>query len=251
MHWNISRYIENHIAPDIPMHDDNTEKLVESLALGFCILALTLRIPSRNTALLHDGLTNNNSAIPAIFQRVITQIKALQNRRNQLSSAWATFFPEKGQLESSLDLPEFFWDTPTPNTSSISASSDKAPTELPNNWHGIAIAGGLITGRAFLVRTRADAEQVKVSGERLVLIFPMARPETTELFSYAVAVLYAQGGVLSHAASIAREQNLPSITGLGKKFIADISQHLEQYPCLILQVDPPQGRVKCVDITIN
>ncbi|MEQ1790005.1 MAG: PEP-utilizing enzyme [Rickettsiales bacterium] len=253
-HWNISRYVQNHIADDFPLPDDDTEKLVESLALGFCILALTMRIPSKNAAMLQDGLADNSSSIPAAFRRVIAQIKALQHRRNQLSSAWSILFKEKENCELPSNLPEFFWDTPPQDIVSINTSHndvDEAKMELPTSWQGIPIAGDSVTARAFLVRTRADAKQVRASNEKLVLIFPMARPETTELFSHAAAVLYAQGGALSHAASIAREQNLPSITGLGKKFIDEIMQHLTQQPKLILRVNPSQRNVECVSRLIE
>lgn len=140
-------------------------------------------------------------------------------------------------------VPEFFWDTPTGNYLHHDSMVRAAHPTLPTCWQGISIAGEVVTGRAFLVLSKADAEQVKASHERLVLIFPMARPETTELFAYAAAALYAQGGALSHAASIAREQNLTSVTGLGKRFLEEIGQHMASNPYVMVTVDPAQRNV--------
>ncbi|MBY0355707.1 MAG: hypothetical protein K2Q12_08280 [Rickettsiales bacterium] len=243
-HWHISRYVQNHLAADIPLPDDNEAKLVESLALGFCILALTMRIPS---TMLHGGLADTYS-ISKTFRSVIIQIKSLQHRRNQLSPAWTVLFQAKENEEAAGNIPEFFWNHPPKEFPTPLAKDTILHTmkqRLSTQWHGIPITGEPITCRAFLVRNKADEERVKASNERLVLIFPLARPDTTVLFSYAAAVLYAQGGALSHAASIAREQNLPSITGLGKEFIAEIVQHLALEPNLILRVDPLLKRVEC------
>lgn len=240
--WRLARYTHACLDTDAPPAQDNDAQLAESLALGFCILALTLRIPSKNASLLQDGLADP-ATIPPRLRTTIAQIKALQQRRNQLSAAWHVLFPVREATDTLSPVPEFFWDQPP---AEIAPPEHSAPSVLPTHWQGISIAGEAATGRPFLVRTKADAEKVRASNARWVLIFPMAKPDSTELFAYATAVLYAQGGTMSHAASIAREQNLTSLTGLGKPFLEDIAQHLALQPDLILQVDPARKRVECV-----
>jgi phosphohistidine swiveling domain-containing protein len=240
--WKISRYIQIHSEPDLSLPNDADEKLIESIALGLCILALTMRVPSKNADALNDGLVDSES-LSVTFKKVIKQIKALQYRRNQLSSAWKTLFRGDETYELSIDMPAFFWDTPPIDKKPVNHSMDSEI--LQSHWQGIPIAGNSISARVYLVRTKADFEQIKLISERRILIFPMARPETTELFPYAAAVIYAEGGALSHAASIAREQNIPSVTGVGKRFISDIIRHLEINPDLIIHIDPMQRCVKC------
>jgi phosphohistidine swiveling domain-containing protein len=229
--------VQDHTAPHCLMPDDNTAKLVESLALGLCVLALTMRIPSKNTAMLHEGLVDA-STLPKTFRMVVDQIKAVQRRRNLLSPAWAVLFQQSACPVVPTDLPLFFWDSPPDHPLSQSLPEiTREERMLPTQWRGIPVAGTLMTGRVFLVQTAADEAVVRASTERLVLVFPQARPETTELFSYAAAVLYGAGGALCHACSIAREQNVTCITGLGQGFIHDIAAHLVQHPALIVQVD--------------
>lgn len=258
--WAISRYVQDHTALHCPLPDDNAVKLVESLALGLCVLALTMRIPSKNTAMLHEGLADIN-VLPKTFRLVVDQIKAVQRRRNLLSPAWAVLFQQPVCPVVPADLPLFFWDSPpdkspdNPLPQALAETAAETAPEiarqeqtLPTQWRGIPVAGTLATGQAFLVQTAADEAVVRASTERLVLVFPQARPETTELFPYAAAVLYGAGGALCHACSIAREQNVTCITGLGQAFIHDITAHLVRHPALIVQVDVGRKSVQLAPV---
>ncbi|MBP7253803.1 MAG: hypothetical protein KBA75_10015 [Alphaproteobacteria bacterium] len=242
--WNISRYVQAQCDPDLPLPDDNAEKLCESLALGCCVLALTMRIPSKKAELLHEGMADA-SKIPAAFQHVFTHIKAVQQRRNLLSPAWAVLFQHNTLRQQPTNLPAFFWDNP-PADDAVSVAPPAAEVRTQTSWRGIPVAGSAVTGRALLVENEADIVTARASTERLVLIFPLARPETVELFPYAAAVLYGDGGALCHACSIAREQNLTCITGLGQGFIRALQGMVSQGQAVVLKVDPATRAVALV-----
>ncbi len=233
--WRISRYVRDHTEPGLELPNDNETKLVESLALGCCVLALTMRIPSKESRQLHEGLADTAKASPA-FRMVYDQIKAVQARRNLLSPAWAVLFQHNTLRLQPSGLPTFFWDEPP--KLAVNPPEPTSQDVVVTEWRGIPVAGQAVTGKAILVRDEADIARLKASSERLVLICPLARPETVELFPYAAAVLYGDGGALCHACSIAREQNLTCITGLGQDFIRAMQARLADNEELILTVDP-------------
>lgn len=234
--WHISRYVQAQCEPNLPLPDTNDDKLCESLALGCCVLALTMRIPSKKTELLHEGMADT-AKVPKAFQYVFAQIKALQQRRNLLSPAWAVLFQHNTLRHEPSDLPKFFWDKPPVDTA-VGVAPSVAEDRPQTSWRGIPVAGGAVTGRALLVENEAGIATARTSTERLVLVFPLARPETVGLFPYAAAVLYGDGGALCHACSIAREQNLTCITGLGQGFIAALRAASSSGAAVTLTVDP-------------
>jgi phosphoenolpyruvate synthase/pyruvate phosphate dikinase len=59
-------------------------------------------------------------------------------------------------------------------------------------------------------------------GEPLVLLFAQARPETVELFPFASGLVFAEGGALSHACTVAREMNIPAVTAVGIGFLKQV-----------------------------
>ena len=91
---------------------------------------------------------------------------------------------------------------------------------MATSWRGLPVSSGTVTGRAvFLSRDLT----LPVTSDPLIAVFLRARPETTELFGQVVAVVYAEGGALSHACTVAREQGMPCVTGLGRPFFTLLS----------------------------
>lgn len=75
---------------------------------------------------------------------------------------------------------------------------------------GQAASRGIVTGRARVAHTLAEAELLE-EGEILVCTF--TSPPWTPLFAIAAAVVTNAGGVLSHAAIEAREYGIPCVAG--------------------------------------
>jgi pyruvate,water dikinase len=75
---------------------------------------------------------------------------------------------------------------------------------------GAAVSGGLAVGSARIVRGVNDFDKL-MPGD--VLVCPSTTPAWTPLFAVAVAVVADAGGVLSHAAIVAREYGIPAVMG--------------------------------------
>jgi rifampicin phosphotransferase len=80
----------------------------------------------------------------------------------------------------------------------------------PDVLRGVAGAPGVYTGTARVVRSLVEAGDVE-EGE--VMVCEMTLPPWVPLFSVAGAIVTDVGGVLSHAAIVAREFGLPAVVG--------------------------------------
>jgi len=93
-----------------------------------------------------------------------------------------------------------FWGAPPP-------SADKSAV-----LYGTAASQGVVRGRAKVVTTLAEAGKVQ-KGD--VLVAQSTQPAWTPLFAIAAAVVTDTGGVLCHAAVVAREYGIPAVVGVG------------------------------------
>jgi pyruvate,water dikinase len=78
---------------------------------------------------------------------------------------------------------------------------------------GIGASAGRAEGKAKWILTPQDIDQFEV-GE--VLLAKMTSPDWGEVFQKAAAVATEQGGMLCHAAIVAREEGIPAVVGLGE-----------------------------------
>lgn len=86
------------------------------------------------------------------------------------------------------------------------------PAAEPGVVTGHPASPGVARGIARIVRTRADADRLG-SGE--ILVAPTTISSWTALFATAAAVVTDTGGMLSHAAVVAREYAIPAVVGAG------------------------------------
>ncbi len=232
--WRAAQYVELKLASPLPLTRD--EKLLESTALGLALQAIMLRLPAHTPRDLASWLSAPDTAPPKL-RRTVRQIQAIQKRRTQLSPAWFELFPKRDGAEP--QVPPHFWDEP-PAIPQAAAAAAIATTAM--EFQGLPVCLGQVTGRAFVVRKLKDFTPPGLS-DFPVLVFPRAKPETTEIFSHASALLFAEGGALSHACTIAREQGIPCVTGLGMDFFDAIESRCERGPVL-LAVDGATGIVR-------
>jgi len=75
-----------------------------------------------------------------------------------------------------------------------------------------------------LEKLKVELEQAK--NEKFIFICSMAQPSITQYFSSCHAIITEEGGILSHAAIIAREQKIPCIVGVDK--IMEKVKHLQE-----------------------
>jgi phosphohistidine swiveling domain-containing protein len=244
--WRIAQYIERKLAPDCPLPQENTAQLVESTALGIALQALLLRLPHHTPQEFARWLAAPDKT-PLAVRKTMMQVQALQKRRTQLSSAWHRLFPPRAAaLEEEMHaLPESFWDEPPeqgPKPDVVALDSLRAQA-----WTGLPVCAGQVTGMAVPVRNLAGLPAMDDPSAFPIFIFPRARPETVELFGAATGLLYAEGGALSHACTVAREQGIPCITGLGPEFLYKVEAQLEKGKAVWLTMDGMTGEVTLVD----
>ena len=98
-------------------------------------------------------------------------------------------------------------------------------------------SAGVVRGIARVVHSLAEAGKLQ-SGD--VLVTKMTMPPWTPLFATVVAVVTDTGGVLSHAAVVAREYRIPAVVGTGR---GTKTFHDGQ----LLEVDGTAGVVRVMD----
>ncbi|MBP9050295.1 MAG: hypothetical protein KBF91_03655 [Alphaproteobacteria bacterium] len=233
--WSVARYIEKCLAEPVPSTQE--EKIVQSLALGIAFLSLTMRLPSHNAETLSRWMNNP----PPKVKATIKKMQDLQKRRTGLTPAWQEMFPDEVSAPPVFAYPPHFWNEPP-----AMKPLEKFSSALHTQWRGLPVCGDFINARVVLVEGKPDLDFIKSLSDPLVLVFPRARPETVELFLYAKAVLYGDGGTLSHACTIARESNLPCVTALGQGFIADLRQYLSATESLWLSIDPDKAEITLI-----
>lgn len=77
---------------------------------------------------------------------------------------------------------------------------------------GIGASSGDATGKVRWILKPSDIESFE-TGE--VLFAKMTSPDWGEVFQKAAAVVTEQGGMLCHAAIVAREEGIPAVVGVG------------------------------------
>lgn len=238
--WKIERYVDKRLRPGTPLPADSAEKLVESTALGLCLQAIMQRLPSSTPQEFAAWLAAPDKA-PLTLRKTLMQIDGIQRRRTLLSPAWIELFPPRPARDYGPDTPNFFWDYPpavpvAPAAPSPPATPAVAAAPQVDEWHGLAVCQGQVTGRAFLVPSMKDFTPPDMS-DLPILIFPRARPETVEFFPHAAALVFAEGGALSHACTVAREQGIPCVTGLGPEFFRQLQDMAANGQKLWLAID--------------
>jgi rifampicin phosphotransferase len=86
------------------------------------------------------------------------------------------------------------------------------PPSTGSELRGMPGARGKVTGPARVVRTLDEAEQRLRPGD--ILVAPATLPSWTPFFAIAAAVVTGVGGVLCHAAVVAREYGIPAAVGV-------------------------------------
>lgn len=97
----------------------------------------------------------------------------------------------------------------------ITATPPPAPSDAPvaslTLLTGTPASHGIVTGTARIVRGPADFPRVRPGD---ILVCPYTDPAWTPLLRIAAGVVTDTGGVLSHAAIIARELRIPAVLGI-------------------------------------
>ncbi len=124
-----------------------------------------------------------------------------------------------------------------PAMSRTSRSTPGAHVEVPDLMRGSAGSTGIARGPAWIAHSLEEAGRLR-RGE--VLVAQTLSSSWTPLFALAAAIVTDTGGILSHAAVVAREYGIPAVLGTS---VATTMVH-EGQP---LEVDGQQGTVRILD----
>jgi phosphohistidine swiveling domain-containing protein len=235
LQWRVTRFIQERLAERTPPDDD---AITESLALGLALQTLLMRLDAKTSARMAEYLADPASA-SALNRKTFIWIQALQMRRTALSPAWHELFADTVAAEAPrLLLPDFYWDDALPLAP---LPAQAAPIRQTNIFKGQPVCTGRLEAAVEIVMHPSDAPSPRT--DKPVYVFRHARPETTVYFPQAGAIVFAQGGVLSHACVVARDMGIPCVTGIGEEFWAHIGS---AGTGLRLAVDGSSGEVAII-----
>lgn len=120
---------------------------------------------------------------------------------------------DQSNLETNRDAFLAFRHCPAP-PEIRSASSDPNFNRSPTPSHrmaGLGVSPGSITGRAHVVNSLREAFPIEPGS---ILVCRFIEPSWVPVLDHVVAVVAESGGVLSHAAVIAREYGIPAVLGV-------------------------------------
>jgi phosphoenolpyruvate synthase/pyruvate phosphate dikinase len=90
---------------------------------------------------------------------------------------------------------------------------------------GTGASAGIARGPARVVLTSSEFERIRPGD---IIVCPSSNPSWVPVFTIAGGLVTNTGGVLSHAAVVAREFGLPAVTGVsGATTTIRDGQHLE------------------------
>ncbi len=215
IHWKLERQLSVSIE-----RIDSVQ--IRSLALGLCQQLLLMRLPRHTPKMLATWFMDPEHA-PVGTRRTLRQLVQLQKRRQDLSGAWHGFFQSGFDSSGSADglqAPELVWsDGVCSELIQPSIPSTISNPSPPKTWTGLGVFPGSREGIFWVVPELLEGDAVPPENTS-IFIFSRARPSTVEFFHRAAAILFAEGGMLSHACCLAREQHIPCVTGLGKEFLS-------------------------------
>ena len=99
---------------------------------------------------------------------------------------------------------------------------------------GIAASPGVASGKAKLVRKRSDYKHIQ---DGAILVAEMTRPELVYGLGKVAAIVTDVGGMLCHAAIVAREKEIPCVVGT-----KDATKVLKNR--MLIEVDGTRGLVR-------
>lgn len=238
--WKIERYVDERLRTGrLPAGRD--EKIIESTALGLGLQAIMQRLPKNTPQEFAAWLAAPDKA-PITVRKTVMQIQGIQKRRTQLSGAWLELFPFRPARDYGPETPAMFWDAPPAEIKQAAAAPVVSTT---TEWQGLPVCPGQVTGRAVVLKNAAASLSALDPADLPVLVFARARPDTVELFPHASALLFAEGGALSHACTVAREQGIPCVTGLGHDFFQRM-EDLSAREKVWIAIDGASGSVKII-----
>lgn len=99
---------------------------------------------------------------------------------------------------------------------------------------GLPASGGIIIGNLRAIVDPSDADKID---EKCIIVVESTNPQIAHvIIKYALAIVTEKGGILSHAAILARELGIPCVVQ-----VPNALTHLKNYK--LIQVDGDHGTI--------
>lgn len=141
--------------------------------------------------------------------------------------------------------PELIWYNPTTRLwrPAVEEEQKKLEQETQREFMGIPASAGVgpVEGIALVTNDPIQASRLMLEMEgHIILVTRLTDPAWSSIFARLSAVITELGGVISHAAIVARENGLPAVVG-----VTGITEHVRNGQRL--RVDGQTGRIEILD----
>jgi pyruvate,water dikinase len=149
-----------------------------------------------------DILSLHRDEVPDLARRP-TDRRTLVEERRARTAHWATIRPPRlvGKPATAAETGEF-----------DRFDGARYTSTTPDELRGTGASAGTVRGTARLTLTQEDFGAVQAGD---IIVCPSSNPSWVPLFAIAGGLVTDTGGVLSHAAVVAREFALPAVVGTG------------------------------------
>jgi phosphohistidine swiveling domain-containing protein len=211
--------------------EDPHERAAFAELLGSCVAAVPLE-ESHAYSIDYPGLAAVREVLLGIGRRLVAEVRlddpedvfmlTWEEVRDAVSDSWGPPLTGLAGLRRA-ELENARRTTPAPYLGPPPDSAGDVPPAVAkfygvpgtarlegNVLRGTAASGGRATGTARIVRSREDFERVRTGD---VLVCTTTTPAWTPLFGAIAGLVADTGGILCHAAVIAREYSVPAVVG--------------------------------------
>lgn len=141
--------------------------------------------------------------------------------------------------------PELIWYNPTTRLwrPALEEEQKKLEVEVQRRFQGIPASSGTgpVEGVALVTNDPITASRLMLEMDgRIILVTRLTDPAWSSIFARLSAVITELGGVVSHAAIVARENGLPAVVG-----VAHVTEHIRNGQRL--RVDGQTGLIEVLD----
>ena len=187
------------VGPLTEVHNYWIDRLVQSLVRSFAMRVGARLVKAGVIQAADDVLYLRRDEVPALLLDPVDQ-GALIAERRAAHDRQKTMRPPAtvGKPKSSTETDRF-------DGARFEATED-------GTMRGTGASAGIVRGTARVVLGPQDFDKVQPGD---VIVAPSSNPSWVPLFTIAGGVLCNTGGVLCHAAVVAREVGLPAVVGLG------------------------------------
>ncbi|HTO13648.1 MAG TPA: PEP-utilizing enzyme, partial [Candidatus Binatia bacterium] len=225
-----------------------------TFALRWAVFSLVCRALQRLLA-LRDECRHVTTMLVAHLRRVALEIGRRASRAGTLADPTDVFFLTWEEMPRVLGEPGEGWGAraaerrrqrerdaqvagPDLVTGDGTVNGIDVPVDSPDDGVlvGYGVSPGVVTGRVRVLRSIEGIGHL--SGE--IVVFPAIEPTLTPIFPLVGGVIAEMGGLLSHAAILAREYGLPAVVG-----VRDATRRLHDGDRI--ELDGASGRIRLLE----